>query len=65
MKALFASLFVALFALISVSSHAAVPASTGTVYESDDSKDEAKSPTTGTEQKDEDDKKKEDEDKKS
>ena len=62
MKTLFASLFAALFALASVASYASVQVSGGAVYNSDDSKDEAKSPTTGTDQKNDEDKKKPDED---
>jgi hypothetical protein len=63
MKVLFASLFAALFAFASVASYAAVQVPGGSVYNSDDSKDDAKIPTTGTDQKsDEDDKKKPDED---
>ena len=62
MKAVLASVFAALFALAAVTAHAAVPAQGAVVY-SDDSKDEAKSPTDGTEKKaDEDDKKKPEED---
>lgn len=66
MKAVFASLFAALFALVSVSSIAAVPAADQSVFNSDDAKDGAKSPTTDTESKNDEDKKKpEEEDKKS
>lgn len=63
MKAIAASLFAVLFALASVASYAAVQVPGGSIYNSDDSKDDTKSPTTGTDQKnDEDDKKKPDED---
>lgn len=66
MKAVFASLFAALFALVSVSSIAAVPVAGQSVFNSDDAKDGAKSPTTDTETKNDEDKKKpEEEDKKS
>ena len=63
MKAVLASVFAALFALAAVAAHAAVPAPGSVVYSDDKSKDEAKSPTDGTEKKaDEDDKKKPEED---
>ena len=62
MKAVLASVFAALFALAAVAAHAAVPAPGSVVYSDDKSKDEAKSPTDGTEQKSDDDKKKPEED---
>jgi len=62
MKAIAASLFAVLFALASVASHAAVQVPGGSIYSSDDSKDDTKSPTTGTDQKNDEDKKKPDED---
>ena len=66
-KTLSASLFAALFALVSVGSHAAVTTGNA-VYNSEESKDDAKTPTTDTERQNSDDKKdedKKDEDKKS
>ena len=62
MKALLASLFAAFFALASVASHATVPVAVGAVYNSDDAKDDAKSPTTDTDKKNDEDKKKPEED---
>lgn len=65
MKALFASLFAALFALASLSAHALIPVGGGLVVaNSDDSKDDAKKPDTDS-KSDEDKKPKDDEDKKS
>lgn len=55
-KALFASLLAALFAFASVAGHAAAPTGGSAVYNSDDSKDEAKTPSPTTEQKGDEDK---------
>lgn len=62
MKALIASVFAALFALASTSSIAAVHGAGQAVFNSDDTKDGAKSPTTDTESKNDEDKKKPEED---
>jgi hypothetical protein len=51
MKAIFASLFAASFALFAVASHAAMPAAGTAIYADEDKKDEAKNPAPTTEQK--------------
>jgi hypothetical protein len=56
MKALLASLFVAMFALGAAASHAAVPDAALVVYGTDDSKDESKNPSPTTEPKGDEDK---------
>jgi len=62
MKALLVGLFAALFALASVASHATVQVAGSTVYNSDEEKEDAKSPTTDTDKKNDEDKKKPEED---
>lgn len=62
MKALIASVFAALFALASTAGIAAAPMAGQAVFNSEDAKDGAKSPTTDTESKNDDDKKKPEED---
>jgi hypothetical protein len=56
MKALLASLIVAVFALGAAASHATVAAGNLVVYSSDDSKDESKNPSPTTEPKSDEDK---------
>ena len=56
MKALFASLLAALFAFASVAGYAATPAGGTAIYNSGDSKDEAKTPAPTTDQKGDEDK---------
>lgn len=51
MKAIFAGLFAAIFALGMGASYATVPAAGTTIYSSDDKKDEEKNPAPTTEQK--------------
>lgn len=63
MKALFASLLAALFAFASVAGHAAAPAGGTAIFNSDDSKDEARNPGPTTEQKADDEDKDKDKDK--
>jgi hypothetical protein len=56
MRALLASLIVAVFALGAAASHATVATGSMVVYSSDDSKDESKNPTPTTEPKSDEDK---------
>ena len=56
MKALSASLLAALFAFASVASYAAIPAGDTAIYNSGDSKDEAKTPVRTTDQQGDEDK---------